>query len=83
MNGTSLLWQLSNPRFLTDITPIEPPIPAHINRPTRLEPFQIDLNKVWRYINKKSLFVLQWGMRGKGASDQDLKSCSEAGRIEC
>jgi 5-methyltetrahydrofolate--homocysteine methyltransferase len=53
------------------IKPIEPPIPAHINRPTRLEPFQIDLNKVWRYINKKSLFVLQWGMRGKGASDQD------------
>ena len=53
------------------IRPVEPPIPAHINRPTRLEPFQIDLNKVWRYINKKSLFVLQWGMRGKGASDQD------------
>lgn len=53
------------------IKPVEPPIPAHINRPTRLEPFQIDLNKVWRYINKKSLFVLQWGMRGKGASDQD------------
>lgn len=53
------------------IKTVEPPIPAHINRPTRLEPFQIDLNKVWRYINKKSLFVLQWGMRGKGASDQD------------
>ena len=53
------------------IKTVEPPIPAHINRPTRLGPFQIDLNKVWRYINKKSLFVLQWGMRGKGASDQD------------
>jgi 5-methyltetrahydrofolate--homocysteine methyltransferase len=26
---------------------------------------------VWKYINKKSLFVLQWGIRGKGASDQD------------
>jgi 5-methyltetrahydrofolate--homocysteine methyltransferase len=53
------------------IKPVEPPIPHHINRPTRLDPFQIDLNEVWKYINKKSLFVLQWGMRGKGASDQD------------
>jgi 5-methyltetrahydrofolate--homocysteine methyltransferase len=56
------------------IKPVEPPIPSHINRPARLEPYQIDLNEVWRYINKKSLFVLQWGMRGKGASDQDPES---------
>ena len=53
------------------IKPVEPPIPLHINRPIRLEPSQINLNEVWKYINKKSLFVLQWGMRGKGASDQD------------
>jgi 5-methyltetrahydrofolate--homocysteine methyltransferase len=53
------------------IKPVEPPIPPHINRPIRLEPSQINLNEVWKYINKKSLFVLQWGMRGKGASDQD------------
>lgn len=55
----------------SSIKPVEPPIPRHINRPTRLEPFRIDLNEVWKYINKKSLFVLQWGIRGKGASDQD------------
>jgi 5-methyltetrahydrofolate--homocysteine methyltransferase len=54
------------------IKPVEPlPIPPYINRPTRLEPCQIDLHEVWKYINKKSLFVLQWGMRGKGTSDQD------------
>jgi 5-methyltetrahydrofolate--homocysteine methyltransferase len=56
------------------IKPVEPPIPSHTNRPTRLEPYQIDLNEVWKDINKKSLFVLQWGMRGKGASDQDPES---------
>src|SRR5215217_8178295 len=54
--------------------PVESPIPPHINRPTRLEPYQIDLTEVWKYINKKSLFVLQWGMRGKGASGQDPES---------
>jgi 5-methyltetrahydrofolate--homocysteine methyltransferase len=54
------------------IKPMEqPPIAPYINRPIRLGPSQIDLNHVWKYINKKSLFVLQWGMRGKGASDQD------------
>jgi len=53
------------------IKPIEPPMPSHINQAIRLEPFHIDLEEVWKYINKKSLFVLQWGIRGKGASDQD------------
>ena len=53
------------------ISPVEPPIPPHINKPVRLEPSQLDLYEVWKYINKKSLVVLQWGMRGQGASDQD------------
>jgi 5-methyltetrahydrofolate--homocysteine methyltransferase len=53
------------------IMPIEPPVPSDINKAIRLEPFQIDLKEVWKYINKKSLFVLQWGIRGKGAGDQD------------
>jgi 5-methyltetrahydrofolate--homocysteine methyltransferase len=53
------------------IKPLEPPVPPHVNRPIRVEPSQIDLHEVWKYISKKSLFVLQWGMRGKGASDQD------------
>lgn len=53
------------------IRPMEPPMPPHISQAIRLEPFQIDLRAVWKYINKKSLFVLQWGIRGKGASDQD------------
>ncbi|MDQ3872290.1 MAG: dihydropteroate synthase [Thermoproteota archaeon] len=54
------------------VKPMEqPPIPPYINRPVRLDRSQIDLKEVWKYINKKSLFVLQWGMRGKGASEQD------------
>src|SRR3546814_10476133 len=32
---------------------------------------QLELDEVWKYLNKKSLFVLQWGMRGKSASDQN------------
>ena len=53
------------------IAPIAPPVPPHIGVPVRLGPSQIDLEQVWKYLNKKSLFVLQWGMKGKGAREQD------------
>lgn len=56
---------------------VPPPMPPHVNRPVRLEPSQIDLKEVWKYINKKSLFVLQWGMKGKGAKDQDPEKLFE------
>ena len=32
---------------------------------TRLDIHQIDLNEIWRFINKKSLFKLSWGLKGK------------------
>jgi 5-methyltetrahydrofolate--homocysteine methyltransferase len=49
------------------IKPVPPPIPPHIGEQIRLEPSDIDLDQVWDFINKKSLFVLSWGLRGKGA----------------
>lgn len=58
------------------IKPVEPPIPPHINIPIRLETESIDLNEVWKFINKKSLFVLSWSFRGKaakGLSDESEK----------
>jgi len=58
------------------IKPVEPPIPPHINTPIRLETESIDLNEVWKFINKKSLFVLSWSFRGKaakGLSDESEK----------
>jgi 5-methyltetrahydrofolate--homocysteine methyltransferase len=54
---------------ISDIMPVSPPTPPHINKRIRLESEQIDLNKIWNFINKKSLFVLSWGIRGKGAKD--------------
>jgi 5-methyltetrahydrofolate--homocysteine methyltransferase len=53
------------------ITPVEPPVPPHLNRQVRMEPSDIDLAEVWKHISKKSLFVLQWGIRGKGAGESD------------
>lgn len=51
------------------IKPVPAPIPPHIARRIRLEAEQIDLNVIWKFINKKSLFVLSWGFRGRGAKD--------------
>ena len=52
----------------SDIVPVvAPPTPPHINERVRLDSSQIDLNDAWKYINKKSLFVLSWGIRGKAA----------------
>ncbi|HVX02870.1 MAG TPA: dihydropteroate synthase, partial [Nitrososphaera sp.] len=49
------------------IKPVDPPIAPNIGKQVRLEPANLDLREIWKYINKKSLFVLQWGIRGKGA----------------
>ncbi len=59
------------------IKPVAPPVPPHVNKPVRIEPLQVKLVEVWKYLNKKSLFVLQWGVRGKGASEQDPEELFE------
>ncbi|MEW5841025.1 dihydropteroate synthase [Nitrososphaera sp.] len=53
------------------ISPVTPPVPPHIGRPVRLGPKDLDLREVWKHISKKSLFVLQWGVRGKSAGEHD------------
>ena len=53
------------------IRPTQPPVPPHVNKRVRIEPLDVDLAQVWKHISKKSLFVLQWGVRGKGASESD------------
>jgi 5-methyltetrahydrofolate--homocysteine methyltransferase len=35
------------------------------------------LHDVWKHVSKKSLFVLQWGVRGRGASESDPEKLFE------
>jgi 5-methyltetrahydrofolate--homocysteine methyltransferase len=53
---------------VSKIIPVLPPVAPHIDTPIILKPSEIDLEEVWKYLNKKSLFVLSWGIRGKSAS---------------
>lgn len=53
------------------IVPVQPPKPPHINKIVRIDHQNIDLFEVWKFLNKKSLFVLSWGMRGKAVSNAE------------
>jgi 5-methyltetrahydrofolate--homocysteine methyltransferase len=54
---------------VSKIIPVSPPVAPHLDTPIVLKYPEIDLEEVWRYLNKKSLFVLSWGIRGKSASE--------------
>lgn len=54
--------------LISKIKPASPPIAPHLDAPIIIAPSEIDLEEVWQYLNKKSLFVLSWGIRGKSAS---------------
>lgn len=53
------------------IKPVTPPKVPSLNKVVRLEPKDIDLEDVWRHLNKKSLFVLSWGLRGMKDSEAE------------
>ncbi|MEK0367253.1 MAG: dihydropteroate synthase [Nitrosopumilus sp.] len=53
----------------SNIKPVESPIPKIIGEPIRLKNDQIKMDEVWQMINKKSLFKLSWGLRGKAGTE--------------
>jgi 5-methyltetrahydrofolate--homocysteine methyltransferase len=55
----------------SDIKPTVPPIPPIIGEPIRLKYDQIKMDEIWQLIDKKSLFKLSWGLRGKAGSDSE------------
>ena len=52
-----------------DTKPVQPPTPKIIGEPIRLKLDQINMAEVWTMIDKKSLFKLSWGLRGKAGSE--------------
>ena len=57
----------------SDIKPVTPPTPPSVNHVIRLGPWDIDLDKVWPLIDKKSLFKLSWGLRGKAGEESEAE----------
>ena len=53
----------------SDIKSVDSPTPKNIGEPIRLKADQIKMDEVWQLINKKSLFKLSWGLRGKAGSE--------------
>ncbi|NNM36366.1 MAG: methionine synthase, partial [Nitrosopumilus sp.] len=57
----------------SDISPVEAPILNTIGEPIRLKSDQINMAEVWTMIDKKSLFKLSWGLRGKAGSESEAE----------
>lgn len=55
----------------SDIKPVKSPTPKVIGEPIRLKLDQINMAEVWTMIDKKSLFKLSWGLRGKAGSESE------------
>ncbi len=55
----------------SDIKPVQAPTPTTIGEPIRLKAEQIKMDEVWQLIDKKSLFKLSWGLRGKAGSESE------------
>lgn len=57
----------------SDVKPVTPPVAPILNTPIRLEPKDFVLQEVWKNLSKKSLFVLSWGLRGRGMETSDIE----------
>jgi len=55
----------------SEIKPVTAPTPKIIGEPIRLKLDQINMDEVWTMIDKKSLFKLSWGLRGKAGSESE------------
>ena len=55
----------------SNVVPVTPPSPPRINIPIHLDSSKINVDEVWSMINKKSLFKLSWGLRGKAGQEQE------------
>ncbi len=55
----------------SETKPVTAPTPKNIGEPIRLKLDQINMADVWTMIDKKSLFKLSWGLRGKAGSESE------------
>ncbi len=53
------------------IKPITPPQAPSLGKPVRLKQDQIIMDEIWPLIDKKSLFKLSWGLRGKAGQESE------------
>ena len=57
----------------SSIKPVQAPTPPHLIKPVRFGQADVDLNEVWKFLDKKSLFVLSWGLRGQSAKESEAE----------
>ena len=53
------------------VKPVTPPVAPSLSTPIRLDIAKINMDEVWNLIDKRSLFKLSWGLRGKAGKDSE------------
>ncbi|MGY8729196.1 MAG: dihydropteroate synthase [Nitrosopumilus sp.] len=55
----------------SNVKPVKVHVPSIVGKPIRLKLDQINMKEVWTMIDKKSLFKLSWGLRGKAGAESE------------
>ena len=56
----------------SSVAPVRPPVPPVTAEPIRLSGDEINMDEVWPLLDKRALFKMSWGLRGKaGAESQE------------
>ena len=55
----------------SNIEPVKVHVPSIVGTPIRLKLDEINMKEVWTMIDKKSLFKLSWGLRGKAGAESE------------
>ena len=55
----------------SSVVPVRPPVPPHTGRQVRLSGADIPLDQVWPLLDRKALFKLSWGLRGRAGSESE------------
>ena len=55
----------------SNVKPVKVHVPSIVGKPIRLKLDEINMKEVWTMIDKKSLFKLSWGLRGKAGAESE------------
>lgn len=61
----------ARPLARSSVVPVRPPDPPSLAEPVRLGADQIDMEEVWRLLDKRSLYKMSWGLRGRAGAESE------------
>ena len=57
----------------SSVVPVKPPVPPHVGVPVQLSGSEIPMDEVWPLLDRRALFKMSWGLRGKAGSESEAE----------